>query len=151
MFRTKQTIASTALGDGTASSSTFLRGDRTWTASQATSSGNYTPTLTNVANLDSSTAYTTAWSRVGNVVTVAGKVLIDPTAGGGTTTTLGISLPVASALAVDTDLAGSGAATGVQLAAGIYADAANDRAQMQFASPTTAQQTVYFVFCYTVI
>src|SRR5438552_1367658 len=37
-------------------------------------SGSYTPRLTNVANLSASTAYTCQWMRVGNTVTVSGKV-----------------------------------------------------------------------------
>lgn len=44
--------------------------------------GDYTPSLTNTTNVAASTAYSTGWYRVGNRVTVYGKVDIDPTAQG---------------------------------------------------------------------
>ena len=42
-------------------------------------SGTYTPTLTNVSNSSNLVAYTSQWMRVGNVVTVSGRVSVDPT------------------------------------------------------------------------
>lgn len=57
-------------------------------------SGTYTPTLTNTTNITASTANTAYYTRVGNMVTVSGRVSIDPTATG--SITLGVSLPIAS-------------------------------------------------------
>jgi hypothetical protein len=57
-------------------------------------SGTYTPTLTNTTNITASTANTTYYTRVGNMVMVSGRVSIDPTAAG--SITLGVSLPIAS-------------------------------------------------------
>lgn len=54
-------------------------------------SGTYTPTITNGTNVSSSTAQKAQWIRVGNNVTIFGKISI--TTGAGTTTNFKISLP----------------------------------------------------------
>lgn len=58
--------------------------------------GTYTPTLTAVANVSTSTPSVMQWLRVGNTVTVSGRVDVKATAVA--LTQIGISLPVASAL-----------------------------------------------------
>jgi hypothetical protein len=110
-------------------------------------SGTYTPTLTNTTNVAASTAYQCFYTRSGDLITVSGKVSIDPTAT--TATALGISLPVASALTSDAQLAGTGS-TGVQTAA-INADAANDRANFLFTATDITNQAWFFSFTYRVI
>lgn len=114
-------------------------------------SGTYTPTLTNVANLDSSTAYACQYLRVGYSVTVSGRVDINPTLAA-TTTQLGISLPVASDFASSNECGGTAAASGIagQVAA-IRADAANNRAELVFTAGDVTDQPMYFSFTYTVI
>lgn len=57
----------------------------------------YTPTLTNGGNVQASTSHVATYQRVGSIVNVAGTVDIDPTAGAASTT-LRISLPVASVI-----------------------------------------------------
>lgn len=116
---------------------------------QTVESGTYTPTLTNVANLDASTAFACQYLRVGNVVTVSGTVDADATAGGGTTTQLGISLPIASAFASNLQCAGVGTEPTDQ--AQIYSDAANDRAEMRWNATVTANTTWRFTFTYLVV
>jgi hypothetical protein len=114
-------------------------------------SGTYTPTLTNVANLDSSTAYECQYMRVGNTVTVSGKVSVDPTLAA-TSTQLGISLPVASNFGAQEDCAGAAFASGVAgQGAAILADSTNDRAQLQFISGDVTNQAMYFTFTYQII
>lgn len=114
-------------------------------------SGTYTPTLTNVANLSASTAYSCQWLRVGDSVTVSGRVDIDPTLAA-TSTQLGISLPVASALANANEVGGTAFATSVAgQGAAVLADATNDRAQMQYVSGDVTNQAMYFQFTYRVI
>jgi hypothetical protein len=103
--------------------------------------GSYTPTLTNVTNLDASTAYQCWYFKVGSKVTFWGKVDVDPTASAATE--LGISLPVASGFANPQDLVctvGSGFSMAVQ----ITADVANGRAKLSFAAPSTSNFTIYF-------
>ena len=113
--------------------------------------GVYTPTLTNVANLDASTAYECQYMRVGNTVTVSGKVDIDPTLTA-TSTQLGISLPVASNIGATEDCAGVAFASGiVGQGAAILGDAANNRAQLQYISGDVTNQPMYFTFTYQVI
>ena len=113
--------------------------------------GKYTPTLTNVANLDASTAYECQYIRAGNIVMVSGKVSVDPTLNA-TSTQLGISLPFASNFGAQEDCAGSAHAPGVAgMGAAILADAANDRAQLQFISNDTTNQAMYFTFMYEII
>ncbi len=114
-------------------------------------SGTYTPTLTNVANLDASTARLATYLRVGNSVTVSGQVDVDPTLTA-TATELGISLPVASALTTAYQLGGTGAAIAIAgMSAGIQADATNDRAQMKWIATDVTNQTMAYQFTYQVI
>jgi len=114
-------------------------------------SGVYTPTLTNVANLDASTAYECQYSRVGNVVYVSGKVDVDPTAPAAATQ-LGISLPIASNLGAAEDCGGVAFASGIAgQGAAIRGDAANNRAEMVWVSGDVTNQPMYFSFSYAVI
>ena len=114
-------------------------------------SGTYTPTLTNVANLDASTAYEAQYMRVGSVVTVSGRVDIDPTLAA-TSTQLGISLPIASNLGATEDCAGTAFCTAVAgMGAAILGDAANNRAQLQYISSDINNQPMYYTFTYGVI
>ncbi len=113
-------------------------------------SGTYTPTLTNVANLDASAAFVCQYMRVGSVVTVSGKVTVDPTAGAATR--LGISLPIASNLAAEQDCCGTAFAKGIAgQGAAILADATNNRAQMEWIAVDLTNQAMYFTFTYRII
>jgi len=118
------------------------------TAKQYIASGTYTPTLTNVTNITASTARKCQYMRVGNVVTVSGSLDITPTLAA--LTTVGISLPIASNLALATDCAGAGDALGVSMPASISGDAANDRAQLDTIAVLGAN-TTYFAFSYEII
>lgn len=111
----------------------------------------YTPTLSNTTNVAASTAFVCQYLRVGNTVTVSGKVNIDPTAAGATL--LGISLPIASAFTSDEELCGTAALSGgaSQESGAIYADATNDRASLSFYAVTTSNSAWYFTFTYRVI
>jgi hypothetical protein len=113
-------------------------------------SGTYTPTLTGVTNVASSTAYITSYMRVGNVVTVAGRIAIDPTATG--QTSIGMSLPIASTLGATQTLGGTfafGADSG-QVGA-ISGDATNNRASFDILTNSAANRSYYFSFTYRVI
>lgn len=115
------------------------------------SSGFYTPTLTGVSNVDGTTAYDAQWSRVGDVVTVGIRLEVDATLTA-TLTEVGISLPVASNIAGLEGVAGSCAATAaIVQAGGVAGDAANDRGQLGYMSSSTASQSMYCTFVYTVI
>lgn len=115
-----------------------------------TASGTYTPTLTNVTNVTASTAYQCQYVRLGSIVTVSGKVDVDPTGAGAVQ--LGISLPVASNFANNQECAGTAATPAVAYqSAAVVADTANDRAEMQWIAVDTANRTMFFTFTYQVI
>lgn len=115
-------------------------------------SGIYTPTLTNVANVASSSAFSCRYQRVGNVVTVSGAVTIDPTTAASTVTTLGISLPVASNFATAVDAQGVASLSDIAAAVGrIIGDATNDRLSLSFIAKDAASRNWSFVAQYTVI
>jgi hypothetical protein len=125
----------------------------TGTTNQYFASGTYTPTLTNTTNISASTASKCQWMRVGNVVTVSGKVALTPTAST-TQTSLGISLPIASNLAATEDCSGvaTRASGGVSHSGAIIGSAANDRAVLDMQSDTSGSSlTYYFTFSYEVL
>lgn len=137
-----QTAATVLMGQWTAST----------TAGVTTGSGTYTPTLTGVANVGASTAYVCQYLRVGNVVTVSGKVDVDPTLGISTTTQLGITLPIASNFGALEQCAGTASSPAIATQqGGIYADAANDRAQLDFKAIDPNNNSWYFTFTYQII
>lgn len=116
-------------------------------------SGTYTPTLTGVNNVSSSTARQATYMRVGNTVTVAGQIDITPTANN-IQTTIGISLPIASAFTTAYQAGGSGhriANTTAGHGASIQADATNDRAELDYYETHGATDTITYQFTYQVI
>jgi hypothetical protein len=124
----------------------------TGTTNQYVASGTYTPTLTNTTNVAASTAYLAQWMRVGNVVSVSGKIDIDIT----TTlvaSDLGLSLPIASAFTNERDCGGSAVSDAEQTAnIRIKADATNDRAQFVWTGQAgTGNLSYSFHFTYLVL
>lgn len=118
---------------------------------QSSVSGTYTPTVTNLANLDALTAYSCQWSRVGSVVTVSGKIDLNPTLTA-TSTRAGISFPIASNLGSDEDCAGAAfSPTVASMGAAIVGDKNNDTAMVQFISSDMANNSFYFTFTYRII
>lgn len=111
----------------------------------------YTPTLTAVANVSASIAYQCRYIREGNVVRITGELGVTPTAAGGTTTQLGISLPIASNFtSVQVDAAGVANDKFRNVTGAISADTTNDRLELQFPAQNTASNGVYFMAEYTV-
>jgi hypothetical protein len=127
----------------------------THTSSQITdlpalASGVYTPTISSTSNITSATAAQAQYMRVGDVVTVSGYLTIDPVAAN-TSTSLEISLPIASNLGGPQDLAGV-ANNGFWGEAGSFqANATTDKA-LFFARPTDAGSGAwFFTFTYRII
>lgn len=114
--------------------------------------GTYTPTLTNVANAATTTASVCQYMRVGNTVTVSGKLTCTFSAAN-TLTQIGISLPIASNFANDNECGGGGGShiTNTVLSAYIIGDTTNNRAEMRCHSTSTASRTFFFSFTYLVI
>ena len=118
----------------------------------ADNSGTYTPTLTIVTNLDTVTAFPCQYLRVGNVVTVSGKISVDATLAS-TITELRMTLPVASAFTETHELAGTITAGGAvpSYAGVVYADTANDMAFIRYNGGETGVRSMFFTFTYQVL
>jgi hypothetical protein len=136
--------------------SSIVNGDVSNSANIATSkllnvtASTYTPTLTNVSNLDASTAYQAQYLRIDNTVTVSGRVDVNPTAGA--STQLGISLPLGSNIGATEDVGGVAFASGIAgQGAAIRGDAVNDRAEMVWVAVDLTNQPMYFTFSYRII
>jgi hypothetical protein len=117
-------------------------------------SGTYTPTFTHVSNIAASTSNANwNWTRVGNVVTVSGHATVDPTTAS-TSSLLGISFPIASAIASTTQVAGTACrakSTTAGINGTIAGDSTNDRAQLQFfCDADAASFTWTIIFQYVV-
>ncbi len=113
--------------------------------------GTYTPTLTSVSNVDATVAYDAFYIRVGNFVYVTGAMDVDPTAAAGTSTTVGISLPVASNIGAGTDCLGLVVGATVAETGRIDGDAANNRASAIFPAQSASDHGLRFHFSYRVI
>lgn len=111
---------------------------------------NFTATITNGTNTAATTLNKARYIRVGNQVIVYVAVDIDPTSTGATE--IGISLPVASALAGPYDLFGNGICQDFSDQSGIVqADFTNDRALFHFTASNTSNQHFYISFMYEVL
>lgn len=110
----------------------------------------YTPTLANVTNAASTTSGIVNYTRVGSYVHVQGSIGATATAPA-TFTTISITLPIASAMTLATDLSGSGTSrTSAALnAAVVDADTSADVANVSFYSGTGGH-TIYFSFMYKI-
>lgn len=114
--------------------------------------GRYTPTLTNGTNVAASTAYPLSYMRVGNIVFVGGYINIDTTALG--SSSLRMSLPIASNFTSSTDGGGSGSrpVTGGSNDGWVmYSAAATDDMTIDGWSMDTAAQNMFFTFSYQVL
>lgn len=118
-----------------------------------TAATTYTPTLTSVTNVDSSTAYALQYARTGTTVTVSGQ--IDVNATDNAFTQLGVSLPVASNFANEFECAGAAIGrngTGTWgIVGAVIADATNNRAELQFNASYLLTTSFFVTFSYTVI
>lgn len=112
--------------------------------------GSYTPTLTNTTNVAASTASSCGWYRVGDMVTVFGKVQIDPTAAAATILTM--SIPIASGMTGgDTDAGGTGASSNITgEVIPIVSDGGADVVRFKFVATDITNRTVYFQFSYRI-
>lgn len=112
-----------------------------------TAYGTYTPTLVNVTNAAASTAYSCQYLRVGDTVTVSGRVDIDPTAAGAVRVSL--TVPIASAFVNAQDAAGVAFAPGIAgLGAAMFA--VGSVVEVRYIAVDTTNQAMYFTYTYLV-
>jgi hypothetical protein len=144
---TGSTINSSVIGGTTPAAATFT--------TLAFSSGpiqvlTYTPTIVDVANIDSSSANDFFAFRVGDRASVGLRLTINPTAGGGAVTEVTFTLPWASTFADVGQCCGS-AVTPSSDAASIFNDAAGTVGRFQFASGFTTSRVFRGVFNYLIV
>jgi hypothetical protein len=115
-------------------------------------SGTYTPTLTNGTNVSSSSSAVCQWLRVGNTVTVSGRISVTHPSGV-TPTDIGVSFPVASAITLAIQCAGTAVSSDTvsTLAGEVYGDATNDRATILYTSASAGANALTFQFTYLVV
>jgi hypothetical protein len=115
-------------------------------------SGTYTPTITNGANVASSTGRKTHWHRIGDEVFVEGTVDVTATAGA-TITAFNISLPTGiSTFGSVYDLSGHmGVTASTGTSGGISADTGSGNASVSYYAPGTATFSIGFSFSYTYV
>ena len=112
--KTSLTLNNVLLGNGTGALQEVAPGSNgavlqsngtTWLAGAVIASGEWTPTATAVANLDSITAEKCRYQRIGSIVFVSGTVVIDTT--GNNVTQFRLTLPIASNFANSQDASGT--------------------------------------------
>lgn len=116
-------------------------------------SGTYTPTLTSVTNVSSSSASNSRYIRVGNVVHCSVIIAVTPTSSGGTLTEIGISLPISSNLTSNT-LSGVGNAqysSSAMVPGLVSTDSTNDRATFLFNAQSTGTNACRVEFSYEIL
>lgn len=125
-------------------------GDPAIALTVATAAGTHTPTLTAAVNVAASSASAGQYLRVGNTVTVSGRVSVTPTAAG--VVQLGLSLPVASNFAAAGNAAGTATVQEAAYLPGLVeADSVNDRVTLAFVATTNAARNVIFTYSYQVL
>lgn len=114
----------------------------------STAGGTYTPTATAVDNVESATAFECQYANVGGVVTVSGRVDIDPTSAA--STKVALSLPTDNVfIEAEENCAGTAVCPSVAgAAAAIYGDTVNHRAIIEWVASDTDEQSLYFTFTY---
>lgn len=127
-------------------------GANEWLIIGGPQSGSYTPAIVLGANAATAQAYKCQWSRVGPVVTVSGRVDITATVGGGTVTSITLSLPVPSDLASAISLNGvANVGEAPYATATIRGDGGGtDTAQLIYYAQSTVSRIANFVFQYLV-
>lgn len=114
-------------------------------------SGTYTAVVSNTVNIDSTVVKGAQFIRVNNVVTVSGIITVDATTAS-TATSFQITLPIASNLANDFQLAGTGVHNfSNPVAVNISGNAGNNSAQFNFIANTTSGVDLPFQFTYLII
>lgn len=113
-------------------------------------SGTYTPTYTGVANVDSITPFEARWMQIGDIVSVQGRVQIDPTSST-TATSLRISLPVPSDILTTGYLGGMAVASNVDdHTARVESDTVNDAALLNYTSRISTPSAWVYDFSYRI-
>lgn len=114
--------------------------------------GTYTPTLTSVSNIDSTTVYALQYMRIGSIVNVAGRVDIDATSAT-TLTRVGVSLPVTTNFTSSGNCGGgANALSSTSPSGAVWADTTNDRAEIYYYTTSSVVNMAFMInFTYQII
>lgn len=110
----------------------------------------FTPTLTNGANVASSSALDVYWDYARTTNEVFGRVRVTPTAGSGTKTVFNMSLPIATTLTNAYEIIGTGVVHDLSAAKGtnvsIIGDTGTNDAEFTFFADSTSLHEIFFRF-----
>jgi hypothetical protein len=110
----------------------------------------YTPSLTNVTNVTTSSALSCKYFQVGNMVTVIGAVTLTPTLPT-ILTEIDVSFPVASTIITTYNVGGTCGRPSTATEMGfIYGDTVNHRARIIFTSQINTSHQLDFTFSYLI-
>lgn len=114
-------------------------------------SGYYTPTITDIANISSTTAYECMYIRVGNVVTVSGMIDIAPVSAS-TVTRVWLTTPIYSGFYTQKDAGGTGYSRNgsATVSCGFTSNTVNHVVELLYITPTTAVAQFSFSFSYRI-
>lgn len=141
------TIDNSVIGATTPAAATFTT---LAIASGAILPSTYTPTTFATTNVDASSASVFQVARIGSTVMGSGRLTIDPTAGGGTATEVGFSIPYASAFADVGQLSGVGA-SGSNDVGRVSADTGNARGRINFDAGFAGARLFSVFFFYMIV
>lgn len=110
-------------------------------------SGTFTPTLTNDTNITDSTSFVCQYLRVGNVVTVSGRLLIQPTSNASNTILI-MNVPINSAFNAGEQAAG--VAHSFTAAGGAISEEATNLVRLTFLSNGTSNANWFFTYTYLI-
>jgi hypothetical protein len=125
----------------------------TWQTLPVLDSGTYTPTLNNRGNAAVMTPTLCQYMRVGNVVTVSGRLIITGTVGGGTYTSVGITCPITPTFTTCNEAGGTASVfqDTTKLTGGIMADCGTgNKVAFSFYTPDTLAHNFSFSFTYKI-
>lgn len=109
-------------------------------------SGKYNPAFAKIANVSNLDVASATYTRLGNVVTVSGKITASAT-NAGEVMKIGIGLPINATFSDDSGLSG----VGVGVVAGqIYADVDSSVAVLEINQGSTDELSLRYTFSYTV-
>lgn len=112
--------------------------------------GTYTPTVTGTTNVSSTLGHKCQWLRIGNVVTVSGRVRVTPTSGGGAGTAFTVSLPVATTFTSGVSCGGTALSVTGYIPAGITARATTAVVDFFFEAPSASVTEFTFSLTYLI-
>lgn len=138
-WRLKKTSANAALGFAAATSSSM---------GLAGPAGKYTPVVTNINNITSTSVSDAFYTRIGTIVHVQGS--IDVNAAGAASTEFSLTLPVTSNFTVATDSSGIVTEKEDNLAGEIHAITSSSTVKVSYTSPGAGNRTVRYSYMYEI-